>query len=96
MYSGQYVWRYLCETKPCEYAIRIMPVTCRHGGLAFPLQPGVSYAPTKSRHINHQFNQDMNGFLKWDNLGKGDHTPILTQLFGDYQRDSRRKLSIDP
>ena len=59
------------------------------------LTAGSELCAHKEPVYNHQFNQDMNGFLKWDNLGKGDHTPILTQLFGDYQRDSRRKLSSD-
>ena len=61
-----------------------------------PITAGSELCAHKEPAYNHQFNQDMNGFLKWDNLGNGDHTPILTQLFGDYQRDSRRKLTIDP
>ena len=34
---GQCAWRHLCETKRCEYAVRIMPVPYLHRRLAFPL-----------------------------------------------------------
>ena len=59
------------------------------------LTAGGELCAHKEPAYNNQFNQDMNGFLKWDNLGKGEHTPILNQLFGDYQRDSRRVLGGD-
>ncbi len=57
------------------------------------LTAGSELCAHKEPAYSNQFNQDMNGFLKWDNLGKGENTPILNQLFGDYQRDSRRVLA---
>jgi hypothetical protein len=60
------------------------------------LTAGSELCAHKEPAYNNDFNQDMNGFLKWERLGKGDHTPILTQLIGDYQRDSRRTRGGNP
>ncbi|MGZ0051496.1 hypothetical protein [Brevibacillus gelatini] len=38
-----------------------------------------------------KFSGDINSFLKWEQLGKGDHTPILKELIGLYKRQLRRR-----
>ena len=37
-----------------------------------------------------QRNNDLNGFLKWEQLGKGESTPILTDLLASNKRTMRR------
>ena len=57
---------------------------------------GGEYSVHKEPAYNERFNQDMNGFLKWDRLTKGDHTPVLRMLLGNYERDTRRPIGDLP
>ena len=60
------------------------------------LTAGREQSAHNERAFSAEFNQDMNGFLKWEKLGRDDHTPNLNELIGAYERDSRRARRGSP
>ena len=60
------------------------------------LTVGADLCAHKEPAFSADFNQDMNGFLKWERLGEGGDTPNLNDLIGYYQRYARRSRGGNP
>ena len=60
------------------------------------LTVGADLCAHKEPAFSADFNQDMNGFLKWERLREGGDTPNLNELIGYYQRYARRSRGGNP